>query len=898
MSTNKKNTEGSKSTKSLLFNTTRIVAPPGRLFLDCRSIPNIGICVEEVNPVSPLLNSIHSGDVILEVDGESTLQYSKITDFAAMIIEKTGSERIFTVAPASFAKAGLKDLSKKIRESKRKGEKEQQEIQNLSEEKKAKVDKNLIEASPTASSQRSKGSKQQEEEQEMRVTTGEEEAKVDDSEINVSVSQQNECKGKDSSIGEAQLREMRILKKEHGAKVDDVEIKVSSIASNTRDKVSGKNKSKNQKEGDVEVFSKNHSSHTCSIEYQNEVKHAEVGERLIPFVMESTLKSSLVSTKRGGLDASQNIKKKLKTAPMQAAESKKVGGNKFGYEKDTVVEQGRPKIEGKIANNSIVTPPLQGGDQSILKIKQKKPLKEKVSIQIQSKKLNHVQDQIQNIAGNNVARPHYFLQALKVQQCVFRRSPSSSTNISSFAGTNFYSYEYAVHQNLHTRNGNFLKNQICLAGKSMTHSIGRQPLQGHIQQIARNPSMPRLPPHNQFQQYPQNSYPGLGLNNSIPNNHLSNPSNNADINVKLSSVVQDVRRNAHLVINSTSLKMSPQLQHMKYLEKQSVSQNLVNDSSTQKLSSRLAYVRKPSVSKAHINDSSLQKPQQVIENRENVITSQIQGKTSFAQKRSHMMENRYTINVSQKPANISSLTQVEDNRESQIASQNLVNGSSIPKSSKFTESRTQNPANGSFIQTQTQVIKSRKSENTSHNLANGSSIQTVSQAMKGTTNSISQSPANDSSIQNISQPSSTTNDELGPESTTTTNSCTVISLSGLSPSIFTENDLSQMPVWFSFNHEDRKSQNGQKEIVERETGKSLKDIKSNEFFPSAEFPDGWTVQYVKRLNNLNRVDRYWYSPKLKKKFRSKVSVRVFLDFLGEVGGDEAKAFLLAKKHMR
>merc|ERR1719491_554751 len=92
-------------------NSFSVLAPPGRLYLDCRTIRNIGIYVEKVKPKSPLLSKIHAGDVILGVDGTSTTQLSNFNDFAEMIVLKEASERNLMVAPADIAAPLLRKMA-------------------------------------------------------------------------------------------------------------------------------------------------------------------------------------------------------------------------------------------------------------------------------------------------------------------------------------------------------------------------------------------------------------------------------------------------------------------------------------------------------------------------------------------------------------------------------------------------------------------------------------------------------------------------------------------------------------------------------------------------------------------------------------------------------------------
>ena len=62
--------------------------------------------------------------------------------------------------------------------------------------------------------------------------------------------------------------------------------------------------------------------------------------------------------------------------------------------------------------------------------------------------------------------------------------------------------------------------------------------------------------------------------------------------------------------------------------------------------------------------------------------------------------------------------------------------------------------------------------------------------------------------------------------------------------------------------------------------------------PADSLPTGWTVKHFKRTTGLKHTDRYWFSPLLKKKFRSLAQVGRFLEFLQQEQGDEAKAWEL------
>jgi hypothetical protein len=61
--------------------------------------------------------------------------------------------------------------------------------------------------------------------------------------------------------------------------------------------------------------------------------------------------------------------------------------------------------------------------------------------------------------------------------------------------------------------------------------------------------------------------------------------------------------------------------------------------------------------------------------------------------------------------------------------------------------------------------------------------------------------------------------------------------------------------------------------------------------PADSLPAGWTIKHYKRTTGLKHTDRYWFSPLLKKKFRSLAQVGRFLDFL-QKEADETKAWEL------
>ncbi|KAK1747102.1 hypothetical protein QTG54_002446, partial [Skeletonema marinoi] len=62
-----------------------------------------------------------------------------------------------------------------------------------------------------------------------------------------------------------------------------------------------------------------------------------------------------------------------------------------------------------------------------------------------------------------------------------------------------------------------------------------------------------------------------------------------------------------------------------------------------------------------------------------------------------------------------------------------------------------------------------------------------------------------------------------------------------------------------------------------------------------EYPDGWLTRTVPRKKNSRTGDRYFYSPKLKIRLRSKLEVGRFLDCLAEHQGDEENAWSSLRK---
>ena len=69
---------------------------------------------------------------------------------------------------------------------------------------------------------------------------------------------------------------------------------------------------------------------------------------------------------------------------------------------------------------------------------------------------------------------------------------------------------------------------------------------------------------------------------------------------------------------------------------------------------------------------------------------------------------------------------------------------------------------------------------------------------------------------------------------------------------------------------------------------------------AAEFGEGWTVKGIQRMSGKyqGHVDNYWFTPKKKKKLRSRTEVKRFLEALSAVDGDEDKAFAILRKRGR
>jgi len=92
---------------------------------------------------------------------------------------------------------------------------------------------------------------------------------------------------------------------------------------------------------------------------------------------------------------------------------------------------------------------------------------------------------------------------------------------------------------------------------------------------------------------------------------------------------------------------------------------------------------------------------------------------------------------------------------------------------------------------------------------------------------------------------------------------------------------------------------GTKIVAKKET--AFTDVQKEKFGPATilsqcaatDFPSGWTVQTRQRNAGLSKgtTDKYWFSPILKKKFRSRVEVQTFLSILhSSANGNEETAF--------
>lgn len=149
-------------------------------------------------------------------------------------------------------------------------------------------------------------------------------------------------------------------------------------------------------------------------------------------------------------------------------------------------------------------------------------------------------------------------------------------------------------------------------------------------------------------------------------------------------------------------------------------------------------------------------------------------------------------------------------------------------------------------------------------------------------------------------------------------------LNGLSEDDFSQKQIDSCPVIFAHNAEDPDGSSeesatiatldheiGQQRLKQRFTnllegmkrkrssmGHTTLDEKELQL-PVEEFPTGWVVTQRPReaqtKGGVPRVDLFWYSPKMKYRFRSRVEVRRFLEFLDLTCGDETAAMEKFKK---
>jgi len=88
---------------------------------------------------------------------------------------------------------------------------------------------------------------------------------------------------------------------------------------------------------------------------------------------------------------------------------------------------------------------------------------------------------------------------------------------------------------------------------------------------------------------------------------------------------------------------------------------------------------------------------------------------------------------------------------------------------------------------------------------------------------------------------------------------------------------------------DKKKVDGKKAPRERNlTPKPKPFIKYDTVGPAPNMPNGWILKTVKRTGGKTRgrSDRYWFSPKTEKRFRSIAEVHRFLSALNDVGGED------------
>mmetsp|Transcript_26919 Transcript_26919/g.48952 ORF Transcript_26919/g.48952 Transcript_26919/m.48952 type:complete len:147 (-) Transcript_26919:154-594(-) len=86
-----------------------------------------------------------------------------------------------------------------------------------------------------------------------------------------------------------------------------------------------------------------------------------------------------------------------------------------------------------------------------------------------------------------------------------------------------------------------------------------------------------------------------------------------------------------------------------------------------------------------------------------------------------------------------------------------------------------------------------------------------------------------------------------------------------------------------------KHSNGRKAAVENWSGAPDEPLEGG-------WPKGWIKTLVKRQGGatVGHMDRYWYSPKTKKKFRSMTEIKRFFAALAQAGDDEDEAWSIFK----
>ena len=142
-----------------------------------------------------------------------------------------------------------------------------------------------------------------------------------------------------------------------------------------------------------------------------------------------------------------------------------------------------------------------------------------------------------------------------------------------------------------------------------------------------------------------------------------------------------------------------------------------------------------------------------------------------------------------------------------------------------------------------------------------------------------------------------------------------IMIHGELTSKFTADELDNMPTAQAYTPQDAVSKSeakakqpmkrkpiGTKEVILPKNVTEKKSI-TNEVWMGVPddpleggWPEGWIKRKFERKGGLSKggLDRYWYSPQTKKKFRSMVEIKKFMFSLTQTNGDEEKAWLLFK----